>query len=59
MENGEEEAIKDKLQVSNLDHRVSAKAAQEIQNEPHVWATEERGIIKAAAGGSPPGNLGI
>lgn len=41
MENGEEEAIKDKLQVSNLDHRVSAKAAQEIQNEPHVWAKEE------------------
>lgn len=37
MENGEEEVIKDKLQVSDLGDRVSAKAAQEIQNEPHVW----------------------
>lgn len=33
--------VKDESQVSDEDYRVSAKPAQEIQNEPCVWINEE------------------
>lgn len=37
MENGKVEVVEHEWQVSDLGDRLSAKPAQEIQNEPHVW----------------------